>query len=80
MRRYWSDRTRHYAYPVFGALRAIDDERKQLAAALYITRDGRLLEPRHECVMPVRAERMTVRKPVTRDLGTGNEQHDTFLP
>lgn len=39
LRRYWSDRTKHYAFPVFGALRAIDDDRRQLIAALFATHD-----------------------------------------
>lgn len=39
LRRYWSERTRHYAYPVLGALGAINDERRQLIAALYATHD-----------------------------------------
>ena len=39
LRRYWSDRTRHYAYPALGILRALDDERKQIVAALYAMHD-----------------------------------------
>lgn len=35
MRRWWSDGTRHYAYPILGRLYALDDERKSLIAALY---------------------------------------------
>jgi CRISPR type I-E-associated protein CasB/Cse2 len=35
MRRWWSDGTRHYAYPILGRLHALDDERKSLIAALY---------------------------------------------
>ncbi len=42
LRRWWSDGTRHYAYPVLGKLRAIDDDPKSLVAALYAShaRDG----------------------------------------
>jgi len=39
LRRYWSERTRHYAWPVLGHLRALDDERKMLLAALYATHE-----------------------------------------
>jgi CRISPR system Cascade subunit CasB len=35
MRRWWSEGTRHYAYPILGKLFALDDERKTLVAALY---------------------------------------------
>lgn len=35
MRRWWSDGTRHYAYPILGRIYALDDERKSLIAALY---------------------------------------------
>lgn len=35
MRRWWSDGTRHYAYPILGGLFALDDDRKTLVAALY---------------------------------------------
>lgn len=35
LRRWWSEGTRHYAYPVLGKLFALDDERKTLVAALY---------------------------------------------
>ena len=35
LRRWWSESTRHYAYPVLGKLRAIDDDHKALLAALY---------------------------------------------
>ena len=37
LRRWWSEGTRHYAYPILGQLRSIDDERKTLVAALYAT-------------------------------------------
>lgn len=39
LRRYWSESTRHYAYPALGILRAIDDERKRIVAALYAMHD-----------------------------------------
>ena len=32
-----------------------------------------LLEPRHECGMPVRTERVALRETVTRDLGAGDQ-------
>jgi CRISPR system Cascade subunit CasB len=35
LRRWWSEGTRHYAYPILGKLFALDDERKTLLAALY---------------------------------------------
>lgn len=35
MRRWWSEGTRHYAYPILGKLFALDDDRKTLVAALY---------------------------------------------
>lgn len=35
MRRWWSEGTRHYAYPILGRLFALDDDRKTLVAALY---------------------------------------------
>lgn len=35
LRRWWSEGTRHYAYPILGKLFALDDERKTLIAALY---------------------------------------------
>jgi CRISPR system Cascade subunit CasB len=35
LRRWWSEGTRHYAYPILGRLFALDDERKTLIAALY---------------------------------------------
>lgn len=35
MRRWWSEGTRHYAYPILGKLFALDDDRKTLLAALY---------------------------------------------
>jgi CRISPR system Cascade subunit CasB len=35
MRRWWSEGTRHYAYPILGKLSALDDDRKTLLAALY---------------------------------------------
>jgi CRISPR system Cascade subunit CasB len=35
LRRWWSEGTRHYAYPILGKLFALDDDRKTLVAALY---------------------------------------------
>lgn len=35
LRRWWSEGTRHYAYPILGKLSALDDGRKTLLAALY---------------------------------------------
>lgn len=35
LRRWWSEGTRHYAYPILGSLYALDDDRKTIAAALY---------------------------------------------
>lgn len=35
LRRWWSESTRHYAFPVLGQLRALEDERQTLVAALY---------------------------------------------
>jgi CRISPR system Cascade subunit CasB len=35
MRRWWSEGTRHYAYPILGKLFALDDDRKTLVVALY---------------------------------------------
>jgi CRISPR type I-E-associated protein CasB/Cse2 len=35
LRRWWSEGTRHYAYPILGKLFALDDDRKALLAALY---------------------------------------------
>ena len=35
LRKWWSPATRHYAYPVLGRLRALDDDRKTLLAALF---------------------------------------------
>lgn len=35
LRRWWSEGTRHYAYPILGSLAALDDDRKTLLAALY---------------------------------------------
>lgn len=35
LRRWWSEGTRHYAYPILGKLFALDDDRKTLLAALY---------------------------------------------
>lgn len=35
LRRWWSDGTRHYAYPILGRLFALDDKRKTTLAALY---------------------------------------------
>jgi CRISPR type I-E-associated protein CasB/Cse2 len=42
LRRWWSESTRHYAYPVLGKLNAIDREAKRLVAALYAehSKDG----------------------------------------
>jgi CRISPR type I-E-associated protein CasB/Cse2 len=37
LRRWWSEKTRHFAYPVLGRLFALDDSRKTLLAALYAT-------------------------------------------
>ncbi|RFC42797.1 MAG: CRISPR-associated protein Cse2 (CRISPR_cse2) [Verrucomicrobia bacterium] len=35
MRRWWSEGTRHYAYPILGKLFALDDDRRTLVTALY---------------------------------------------
>ena len=35
LRKWWSPATRHYSYPVLGRLRALDDERRTLVAALF---------------------------------------------
>ena len=35
LRRWWSEGTRHYAYPILGNLYALDDDRKTILAALY---------------------------------------------
>ncbi|MDP3851092.1 MAG: type I-E CRISPR-associated protein Cse2/CasB [Luteolibacter sp.] len=35
MRRWWSEGTRHYAYPILGKLYALNDDGKSLIAALY---------------------------------------------
>ena len=35
LRRWWSDGTRHYAYPLLGKLYALEDDRKTITAALY---------------------------------------------
>ncbi|MES2996542.1 MAG: type I-E CRISPR-associated protein Cse2/CasB [Verrucomicrobiota bacterium] len=35
LRRWWSEGTRHYAYPILGKLFALDDDRKTLVTALY---------------------------------------------
>ena len=35
LRKWWSPATRHFAYPVLGRLRALNDERKTLVAALF---------------------------------------------
>jgi CRISPR system Cascade subunit CasB len=35
LRRWWSEGTRHYAYPILGKLFALDDDRKTIVAALY---------------------------------------------
>jgi CRISPR system Cascade subunit CasB len=35
LRRWWSEGTRHYAYPILGKLFALDNDRKTLVAALY---------------------------------------------
>jgi CRISPR system Cascade subunit CasB len=35
LRRWWSEGTRHYAYPILGKLFALDDDKKTLVAALY---------------------------------------------
>ena len=35
LRRWWSDGTRHYAYPLLGKLYALDDDGKSITAALY---------------------------------------------
>ncbi len=43
--------------------------------ALEARSDGRLLEPRHERAVTIGAERVAVRKPVTGDLGT-RDQND----
>jgi len=39
LRRYWSERTRHYAYPVLGKLRALDNAPRVIAAALFAAHD-----------------------------------------
>ncbi len=39
LRRYWSERTRSYAYPALGRLHAIDNTPRELIAALYATHD-----------------------------------------
>jgi len=39
LRRYWSESTRHYAYPVLGRLGALDDERETLLAGLFAIHD-----------------------------------------
>lgn len=35
LRKWWSPATRHYAYPVLGRIRALKDDRRMLAAALF---------------------------------------------
>ena len=40
LRRWWSERTRHYALPVLGRLSAIDDQRRTIAAALHAVHAG----------------------------------------
>jgi len=37
LRRWWSQSTRHHAYPILGKLRILDDSRKTLLAALFAT-------------------------------------------
>lgn len=39
LRRYWSERTRHYAYPVLGKLRALDNPPRRTTAALFAAHD-----------------------------------------
>lgn len=39
LRRYWSERGKHYAYPVLGKLRAIDNQPREVVAALFATHD-----------------------------------------
>lgn len=39
LRRYWSERTRHYAYPVLGKLRALDNAPRVIGAALFAAHD-----------------------------------------
>jgi len=39
LRRYWSERTKHYAYPVLGRLQAIDNRPREIVTALYAVHD-----------------------------------------
>lgn len=39
LRRYWSEQTRHYAYPVLGKLRALDNAPRLIAASLFASHD-----------------------------------------
>lgn len=39
LRRYWSERTKHYAYPVLGKLRALDNRPREVVAALFAVQD-----------------------------------------
>lgn len=39
LRRYWSPRTKHYAYPVLGKLGAVGNKSREIVAALYAVHD-----------------------------------------